>query len=355
MRVAHDVFISYSKKDKQVADALCAALESERIRCWLAPRDIRPGADWASEIVKAVESSRAMVLVFSESSAESTHVRREITAAANGGVIIVPLKIDATDPTGAMQYYLADTHWLDAVNPPTTEQIAEVVRKVAGLLDVEYDASALVIPKRAKPKRWVLAAAIVSVAAIALAGIGAYLVLRGGADSPKSPGTPNVVATQQAPTGATSDTYAPSSAPSGTLDTVGYAAVAASLPKGARSSALEAETTGYLEDAEYEWVDFQGTWEGHDIKGTLTFQAKWHFLNVAVYQFDDVVLKDAGDAALQTALKDPEFSYFYETVCQNPAGAKITAKHAFAVGDDNVRTGDKLTFDGELRLVRTSW
>ncbi|NQT71340.1 MAG: toll/interleukin-1 receptor domain-containing protein [Chloroflexi bacterium] len=37
--MAHDVFISYSTNDKTVADAVCATLESQKIRCWIAPRD----------------------------------------------------------------------------------------------------------------------------------------------------------------------------------------------------------------------------------------------------------------------------------------------------------------------------
>ena len=43
--MAHDVFISYAAKDRTVAEAACAALESEGIRCWIAPRDVLPGAD----------------------------------------------------------------------------------------------------------------------------------------------------------------------------------------------------------------------------------------------------------------------------------------------------------------------
>ncbi len=38
-----DVFISYSSDDKLIADAICAELESRRIRCWIAPRDALPG------------------------------------------------------------------------------------------------------------------------------------------------------------------------------------------------------------------------------------------------------------------------------------------------------------------------
>ncbi len=35
--MAHDVFVSYSVKDKTTADAICAALEANGIRVWIAP------------------------------------------------------------------------------------------------------------------------------------------------------------------------------------------------------------------------------------------------------------------------------------------------------------------------------
>lgn len=44
--MAHDVFVSYSNKDKPVADAVIAGLENKGIRCWVAPRDITPGSSW---------------------------------------------------------------------------------------------------------------------------------------------------------------------------------------------------------------------------------------------------------------------------------------------------------------------
>ncbi|HXQ15450.1 MAG TPA: toll/interleukin-1 receptor domain-containing protein [Caulobacteraceae bacterium] len=42
----HDVFISYSSKDKTTADAICALLERDGAKCWIAPRDILPGEAW---------------------------------------------------------------------------------------------------------------------------------------------------------------------------------------------------------------------------------------------------------------------------------------------------------------------
>ena len=36
----HNVFISHSSHDKEIANAICHYLEDGGIRCWIAPRDI---------------------------------------------------------------------------------------------------------------------------------------------------------------------------------------------------------------------------------------------------------------------------------------------------------------------------
>src|ERR1700743_1981121 len=69
--MTHDVFICYSYRDKPVADAVCAVLESEGVRCWIAPRDILPGADWGECIIDAINDARAMVLIFSGNANEA--------------------------------------------------------------------------------------------------------------------------------------------------------------------------------------------------------------------------------------------------------------------------------------------
>lgn len=56
------VFVSYSSKNKNVADALCHYLEEHNIPCWIAPRDILPGQTWAGAIVQAISNCSAMVL-----------------------------------------------------------------------------------------------------------------------------------------------------------------------------------------------------------------------------------------------------------------------------------------------------
>lgn len=135
--MAHTVFISYSHKDKLIADAICSNLESAEIRCWIAPRDISPGQDWPTAISNAVAASRIMVLVFSANSNSSEDVGRELILAANNKLIIIPFKIDNITPEPGKQYYLARTHWLDAINPPTQAQIDTLVRYVRSFLSAD--------------------------------------------------------------------------------------------------------------------------------------------------------------------------------------------------------------------------
>lgn len=128
--MAHDVFISHSHVDKAIADAVCATLESNKIRCWIAPRDIAPGVDWPTSISTAISKSRVFILIFSENSNRSEDVGRELILAANSNLVIIPFRIENAIPEPGKQYYLARTHWLDAMNPPTQEQIENLVAAV---------------------------------------------------------------------------------------------------------------------------------------------------------------------------------------------------------------------------------
>lgn len=110
--MSHDVFISYSSLDKEIADTICDSLEKMNIKCWYAPRNIEPGSEWAESIVKAIENSKILVLIFTENSNNSKQVLREVTCAVDNGISIVPIKISDTQPTESFRYYLNSTQWI---------------------------------------------------------------------------------------------------------------------------------------------------------------------------------------------------------------------------------------------------
>lgn len=131
--MAHDVFISYSSKDKPTADAVCAILEADCIRCWIAPRDVVHGMDWGETIIGAINGSRVMVLVFSGNANASPQIIREVERAVSKGIPVIPLRIEDIKPTAAMEYFLSTPHWLDAFNPPLERHLrylAQVVQKI---------------------------------------------------------------------------------------------------------------------------------------------------------------------------------------------------------------------------------
>ena len=130
----HDVFISYSSKDKQTADAVCAKLEARHLRCWMAPRDIPPGMDWASTIVSAISESRVMVLVFTSEANHSPHVLRELEVAVNRGVTIMPLRVEDVQPSKSIEFFIIASHWLDALTPPLEAHLGRLAETIKGLL-----------------------------------------------------------------------------------------------------------------------------------------------------------------------------------------------------------------------------
>ena len=136
-------FLSYSSKDKLVADAICSRLENQGIRCWIAPRDVKPGSDYSNQIADALESSTTMVMVFSSDSNQSRHVKSEIDRAFSLGKIIIPFRVENVELDKGLAYYLAKTHWLDALTKPLEQHIdrlAVTIRQISGEGPLEVSA-----------------------------------------------------------------------------------------------------------------------------------------------------------------------------------------------------------------------
>lgn len=130
------VFISYSSKDKNIADNLCAKIESRGTAVWYAPRDIEKDnqyTDYASAIVKGISSCSHFVVIVSRNSLSSQHVLNEIDLAFKQlearNIRFLPLRIDETEMEPAFSYYLSRQHWTDAVVPPLEKRLDEFVNE----------------------------------------------------------------------------------------------------------------------------------------------------------------------------------------------------------------------------------
>ena len=129
-----DVFVSHSSKDKEIADRVVKYFEDKGLSCWMAPRDIVPGSDWAAAINTAITASKVFVIIYTANSAESSQVSREISLAENKpGVHVVPYKTDDTPLKGSFEYYLTGSHFIAANYAKKDYKLEELYDIVAGL------------------------------------------------------------------------------------------------------------------------------------------------------------------------------------------------------------------------------
>src|SRR5215471_10951609 len=135
--MAHDVFVSYSAADRAPAFSVVEGLESRGIRCWVAPRDIPAGSEYGEEIVEAIKGCRLLVLIFSAQANSSPHVRREVERAVSARRAILPFRVEDITPTGAMEYALGNTHWLDAFTRPLDPHIAALASTAQRMLGMD--------------------------------------------------------------------------------------------------------------------------------------------------------------------------------------------------------------------------
>ncbi len=131
----YDVFISYSSHDQKVVEGLCAYLESLKIRCFVAYRDIPKSVVWAKAIVEALEQSRMMVVVFSNHFNNSVQVDREIELASEDNKPILTFRITDDAFKGAKKFYLKNINWIDAFPNPAAcfGNLADNIAKLLGI------------------------------------------------------------------------------------------------------------------------------------------------------------------------------------------------------------------------------
>ncbi len=95
----HSVFISYSARDKTIAEKLHADLQEKDVRCWFAPKDLPIGRKTRPGINEAIQNHERALLILSKDSIQSAWVNFEIETALEkeeqeDREVIFPIRID---------------------------------------------------------------------------------------------------------------------------------------------------------------------------------------------------------------------------------------------------------------------
>ena len=156
------MFVSYASLDAAVANSIVEDLESRGLTCRIAPRDVKPGAQYADAIVRAINEARAVVLVMSGSAVGSSHVGKEIERASSKRKQIIAFRIDSAPLNHALEYFLSESQWIDVKALGMRAALAKL-KDAVGQGGVTSSPASPVVQQsggRNKPKAMVLAVLI---------------------------------------------------------------------------------------------------------------------------------------------------------------------------------------------------
>ena len=128
------IFITYSSKDQKVARTICTALENRGLICWISSRNVKPGQNYQEQIVRAIRSSRVMVLVFTANANNSNEIKKELALASQNNLVVIPVRIEDVAPNEAFAYEFATRQWIDLFEE-WEKSMAELVELIAAILD----------------------------------------------------------------------------------------------------------------------------------------------------------------------------------------------------------------------------
>lgn len=129
--MAGHVFVSYRSEDKAAAERVCQGLESRDIPCWMAPRNIPAGKEWATAIVEAIQAGSAFVIVLSSNSKNAKQISREAELADRQGIPIITFRIEDVEPPAGLMYFLGNIQWLDAFGGQFDSAVAQLVKLIS--------------------------------------------------------------------------------------------------------------------------------------------------------------------------------------------------------------------------------
>ncbi|HET6822745.1 MAG TPA: toll/interleukin-1 receptor domain-containing protein [Anaerolineales bacterium] len=107
------VFISYSRRDLEIVNHLVERMQRAGINIWIDREEIKAGKLWRTQIVQAIDTCDAFVLMLSSSAAASENVRKEIDLAQDSGRTIFIINLDQVKIPADMRYQLAGLQFID--------------------------------------------------------------------------------------------------------------------------------------------------------------------------------------------------------------------------------------------------
>lgn len=125
-----DVFISYSREDKERVLDLAAKLRSAGVSLWIDQGGIDGATLWGEEIVKALENAKVLLLVVTESAVRSHNVAKEVVLASERKGHILPVHLEPTQIPSSLRYPLAGIQHIEYFQGDADTNLRTILRSL---------------------------------------------------------------------------------------------------------------------------------------------------------------------------------------------------------------------------------
>jgi TolB-like protein/Flp pilus assembly protein TadD len=154
-----DVFISYSREDKERVLDLVAKLRTAGVSVWIDQSGIDGAALWGEAIVSALESAKVLLLMVTESAGRSHNVAKEVMLTSERKGHILPVLLEETSIPASLRYPLAGIQHIEYFRGDEDDNLRSVLRSLQALGVRSAPTAAAKNGREAQPAKAVAAAA----------------------------------------------------------------------------------------------------------------------------------------------------------------------------------------------------
>ena len=132
--MAHEVFISYSRKDMAVADHICKAFDDAGITYFIDRQGISGGFEFPEVLASAIIECKVVLYLASKNSYASKFTNSELTFAFNekSKNSVLPYIIDGSSMPPALRFVFAGVNWRNIKDHPIETTLVADILKLLG-------------------------------------------------------------------------------------------------------------------------------------------------------------------------------------------------------------------------------
>jgi adenylate cyclase len=123
-----EVFVSYSRNDKERVLELTGKLRAAGVSLWIDQSGIDAATQWGEQIVHALDNSKVLLLMVSEAAVQSHNVAKEVVLVSERKGRILPVHLEPTQIPPSLKYQLAGIQHIDYRDSDSGESVQSILR-----------------------------------------------------------------------------------------------------------------------------------------------------------------------------------------------------------------------------------